>query len=277
MNSWTKRKAISLRSVIPHAVLMVYIGIILFPLGWVLGSSFKTNKEIIASPWSFPDEWHLSNYWNAWTGAHVSHYFTNSLVISVISAMMTLILGTSTSFAFTRMKFPRLSKVINRVLIVALLVPAGSLLVPLYMLLRNMHLYNTPLALILPYITLGLPLTVFMISAFFKSIPSELEEAGTMDGLSIYGLLWRVIVPITVPPLIPVFMLNFLSNWNEFMMANLFLTKEKFRTLPVSMVAFYDQLNMNYGSLCAAIMFSLIPALLIYVFLQKRIIACMKA
>ncbi|NHW39247.1 carbohydrate ABC transporter permease [Paenibacillus aceris] len=271
------RKASALRGVIPHAVLVVYIGIILFPLVWVLNSSFKTNKEIIAFPWSFPDEWLLSNYWNAWTGAHVSQYFTNSVVISLISAMMTLMLGTATSFALTRMKFPGLSKVINRVLLLALLVPAGSLLVPLYMLLRSMHLYNTPLALILPYITVGLPLTVFMISAFFKSIPSELEEAGIMDGLSIYGLLWRVLVPITVPPLIPVFMLNFLSNWNEFMMANLFLTKEKFRTLPVSMVAFYDQLNMNYGSLCASIMFSLIPVLLMYVILQKRIIECVKA
>ncbi|MBA2939206.1 carbohydrate ABC transporter permease [Paenibacillus sp. CGMCC 1.16610] len=256
---------------------MVYIVIILFPLAWVLNSSFKTNKEIIAFPWSFPHEWLLSNYGNAWTGAHVSHYFTNSLVVSSISAVMTLILGTSTSFALIRMKFPRLSKVINRVLMVALLVPAGSLLVPLYMLLRSFHLYNTPLALIMPYITIGLPPTVFMISGFFKSFPSELEEAGTMDGLSIYGLLWRVIVPITVPPLIPVFMLNFLSNWNEFMMANLFLTKEKFRTLPVSMVAFYDQLNMNYGSLCAAIMFSLIPVVLMYFLMQKRIIACIKA
>lgn len=277
MKIWTKRQAISLRGALPHAILMAYIGIILFPLGWVFNSSFKTNKEIIAFPWSFPHEWLLSNYWNAWTGAHVSHYFTNSLVISMISAVMTLILSTSTSYALTRMKFSGLSQIIHRVLMVALLVPAGSLLVPLYMLLRSMHLYNTPLALILPYITFGLPLSVFMISAFLKSIPSELEEAGVMDGLSIYGLLWRVIVPITVPPLIPVFMLNFLSNWNEFMMANLFLTKEKFRTLPVSMVAFYDQLNMNYGSLCAAIMFSLIPALLMYVLLQKRIIASVKA
>ncbi|MDU0203404.1 carbohydrate ABC transporter permease [Paenibacillus sp. MAH-36] len=273
----TQRKANSLRGTVQHAILLVYIAIILFPLGWVFNSSFKTNKEIIAFPWSFPDDWLLSNYGNAWTGAHVSHYFMNSLVISSIAAVMTLILGTSTSFALTRMKFPRLRKVIKRVLMVALLVPAGSLLVPLYMLLRSFHLYNTPLALIMPYITFGLPPTVFMISAFFKSFPNELEEAGTMDGLSIYGLLWRVIVPIAIPPLIPVFMLNFLSNWNEFMMANLFLTKEKFRTLPVSMVAFYDQLNMNYGSLCAAIMFSLIPVVLMYFLLQKRIIACIKA
>lgn len=270
-------KGIPYRRVFLHVVLMLYIAIILFPLLWVLNSSFKTNKEIIASPWSLPEQLSLSNYWNAWTGAHVSHYFTNSLVISVISAMVTLFLSTATAYALTRMEFPRLSKFLKRILMIALLVPAGSLLVPLYMLLRSMHLYNTPLALILPYVTMGLPLTVFIFSAFLKSIPSELEEAGIMDGLSIYGLLWRVIIPITIPSLVTVFMLNFLSNWNEFMMANLFLTKAKFRTLPVSMVAFYDQLNMNYGSLCAAIMFSVIPVVLIYFILQRRIIESIKS
>ncbi|UKS27826.1 carbohydrate ABC transporter permease [Paenibacillus sp. HWE-109] len=266
-----------LRRVFPHAVLAIYIGISLFPLVWVLNSSFKTNKEIIASPWSLPQELLVANYWNAWTGTHISQYFMNSLFISVVSAAVTLTLGTATSYALTRMKFARLSKVIGRVLLLALIVPVGSLLIPLLLLLRDLQLYNTPLALILPYITMGLPLTVFMVSAMMKSIPSELEEAGIMDGLSIYGILWRVIVPLAGPPLVPVFMLDFLSNWNEFMMANLFLTKEKFRTLPVSMVAFYDQLNMNYGSLCAAIMFSLIPVVLIYLIVQKRIIASVKA
>ncbi|MEC0231623.1 carbohydrate ABC transporter permease [Paenibacillus alba] len=270
-------KRFPLRRVLPHTVIVIYIGLSLFPLVWVLNSSFKTNKEIIASPWSFPEQLLLSNYWNAWTGAHVSQYFMNSLLISLVSAFATLCLGTSTSYALTRMKFFRSSQRIKQLLMLALLVPVGSLLVPMYLLLRDLHLYNTPLALILPYITMGLPLTVFMVNAFLKLIPNELEEAGIMDGLSIYGLLLRVIVPITLPPLVPVFMLDFLSNWNEFMMANLFLTKEKFRTLPVSMVAFYDQLNMNYGSLCAAIMFSLIPVVLLYVILHKRIIASVKA
>jgi raffinose/stachyose/melibiose transport system permease protein len=266
-----------LRRVFPHAVLLIYIGLILFPLGWTLNSSFKTNKEIITAPWSFPTDLSLSNYWNAWTGAHVGHYFMNSVINSTVSAIVSLALGTATAYALTRMSFPRLSLVLKRVLLLALLVPAASLLVPLYMLLRSLHLYNTPLALILPYVTLGLPWTVFMVSSFLTSIPNELEEAGIMDGLSIYGLLWRVIVPISIPSLFTVFMLNFLTSWNEFIMANLFLTKEKLRTLPVSMVAFYDQLNMNYGSLCAAIMISMIPVVVMYLILQKGIMENIKA
>jgi raffinose/stachyose/melibiose transport system permease protein len=170
------------------------------------------------------------------------------------------------------MRFPSMSKLVSGVLILALLIPAGSLLVPLYILLRQLQVYNTPLALIFPYVTFGLPLTVFVVSAFLRSLPSELEEAGVMDGLSATGLLWRVVLPLTMPTLTTVFILNFLSNWNEFIMANLFLAKEQLRTLPVGMVAFYDQLNMNYGGLCAAIMFSVVPVVIIYSVLQKQII-----
>ncbi|MFD0693789.1 carbohydrate ABC transporter permease [Paenibacillus sp. GCM10027628] len=259
-------------NVFPHIVLMTYLFVILYPLVWVFNSSFKQNREIIASPWSFPHNVTLANYLNAWTGANVSHYFVNSLYISAFSAVATLLLGTATAYAITRMKFPKLSKLVAGGLMLALLIPAGSLLVPLYILLRDLYIYNTPWALVLPYVTFGLPLTVFIVSAFLKSVPTELEEAGIVDGLSAYGLLGRIIVPITMPTLATVFMLNFLSNWNEYMMANLFLAKEKLRTLPVAMVAFYDQLNMNYGSLCAAIMFSVIPVVLIYMILQNRMI-----
>lgn len=266
-----------LRRLFPHAILLLYIGFILFPLVWTLNSSFKTNKEIITAPWSFPSQFSLSNYWNAWSGGHVGQYFVNSAFNSTVSAVVSLLLGTATAYALTRMSFPRLSLVIKRVLLLALLVPAASLLVPLYMLLRSLHLYNTSLALILPYVAFGLPWTVFMVNAFLSSIPNELEEAGIMDGLSIYGLLWRIIIPISIPSLFTVFMLNFLTSWNEFIMANLFLTKEKLRTLPVSMVAFYDQLNMNYGSLCAAIMIGILPIVVMYLILQKGIMEKIKA
>jgi raffinose/stachyose/melibiose transport system permease protein len=257
---------------IPHFVLFIYLFITLYPLVWVFNSSFKKNKEIIDSPWALPQSFTFSNYINAWTGSKVSTYFINSLYISTLSALVAILLASATAFAITRLKFPAASKLISAILLLALLIPAGSLLVPLYMLLRQIHVYNTPFALILPYITFGLPLTVFIVSAFLKSIPGELEEAGIMDGLSAYGLLWKIILPITMPTLVTVFILNFLNNWNEFIMANLFLAKEKLRTLPVGMVAFQDQLNMNYGGLCAAMMFSIIPVIIIYSVLQNRII-----
>ncbi|MGG1515871.1 carbohydrate ABC transporter permease [Paenibacillus oryzisoli] len=265
------------RGFFPHAILLVYVAVILCPLGWVLLSSFKTNKEIIAAPWAFPAKLSLANYWNAWSGAHVGRYLLNSVVNSAVSALGALGLGTATAFALTRMKFPRISRLLRRVFLLALLVPSGALIVPLYLLLRDLHLVNTPLALILPYLVLELPWTIYMVSAFMASIPSELEEAGIMDGLSVHGLLWRILVPISIPSLFTVFMLNFLTGWNEFMMANVFLTKEALRTLPVSMVAFYDQLNMNYGSLSAAIVLSMLPVVAMYFLMHRRIMVHIKA
>ncbi|WNR45922.1 carbohydrate ABC transporter permease [Paenibacillus roseipurpureus] len=218
------------RRAFSHGLLLLYIGVILFPLSWTLNSSFKSNKEIITAPWSFPHEISFSNYWNAWSGAHVGHYFMNSVINSTVSSSVSLLLGTATAYAVTRMAFPKISLVIRRILLLALLIPAASLLVPLYMLLRSLHLYNTSLALILPYVTLGIPWTVFMVSSFLTSIPNELEEAGIMDGLSIFGLLWRLIVPIVMP-----------------------------------------------SSLCAAIMISVIPIVVMYLLLQKRIMVNIKA
>lgn len=255
-----------------HVLLLLYVVITLYPLIWVFQSSFKQNKEIIDHPWALPQHWTFQNYVNAWTGSKISTYFFNSAYISTVSAAATILLATATAYAVTRMRYPLASKLVSGVLVLALLIPAGSLLVPLYMLLRQLHIYNTPFALLLPYITFGLPLTVFVVGAFLKSLPGELEEAGVMDGLSAFGLLWRVVLPLTAPTLVTVFILNFLGNWNEFIMANLFLAKEKLRTLPVGMVAFHDQLNMNYGGLCAAIMFSVIPVVAMYGFLQNRII-----
>lgn len=133
-------------------------------------------------------------------------------------------------------------------------------------------MYNTPMALIFPYISFGIPLTVFVLAAFLKSIPNELEEAGVMDGLSTFGILGRIIMPLTLPTLVTVFILNFINNWNEFVMANLFLSNEKLRTLPVAIVAFADKFNMNYGAMTAAIAISIIPVIIIFAILQKQII-----
>lgn len=266
---WTKKR---LFEVIGHAAMLTYVFATLYPLVWVFFSSFKTNREIIERPWGLPTSLRFDNYVQAWSGSKVGTFFWNSLYVSTIAGTATVLLAAMTAFAITRMRCGRLNKAVSAVFLFGLLVPAGSLLVPLYMLLRELHLYNTPLALLFPYAAFGLPLTMFVIAAFFKSVPGELEEAGVVDGLGAIGLFARVVLPISVPTLVTVFILNFLSNWNEFIMANLFLAKEKYRTLPVGMVAFYDQLNMNYGGLCAAIMFSVLPVVALYAVLQQKII-----
>lgn len=260
------------KRILSHVVLLIYVVIVIFPILFVVLSSFKDNTEIFNNPWGLPARLSWDNYDNALSSAHIGRYFVNSLYISVIATTATILLSTAIAYAVTRMRFPSLSKLVMGLLLLSILIPPASLLVPLYMMIKDFGIYNTPFALMIPYAAFGIPLTTFVIAAFLKSIPTELEEAGVMDGLSTYGLLRRIIIPLTMPTLVTVFILNFISHWNEYIMANLFLSDQELRTLPVAVVSFADKFNMNYGALTAAITISVVPVIIIYGVLQKQII-----
>ncbi|MEC0090390.1 sugar ABC transporter permease [Paenibacillus macquariensis subsp. defensor] len=262
----------TLRKSIPHLFLLAYVFIILYPMFFLLNTSFKKNMQIDSDPWGLPQPFTLSNYTYSFSNSKIGIYFFNSFFISTVSTLLTILLAICIAYAITRMKYPSLSKYVYAILLLSLLIPAPSLLIPLYRMVNWLHIYNTPLALIIPYTTFGIPLTVFIIAAFLKSLPRELEEAGVIDGLSVYGLLGRIVLPLTMPTLVTVFILNYLGNWNEYVLANLFLSNDNLRTLPVAVVSFFNKYNTNYGALCASVMISIAPIILIYSILQKRII-----
>ncbi|USG66987.1 carbohydrate ABC transporter permease [Brevibacillus ruminantium] len=267
MRTWMYR-----RNVIPHMLLTVYVLVTLYPLVWLTLSSLKTPREITESPWGLPSSLQWQNYVEAWKTAKVSTYFFNSLYISTISCILIVIIGSAAAFAITRMNFPRLSNWVYQFFLLGLVVPGGALLIPLYRLLQEMKLIDTHLSLILINATFALPVTIFILSAFMKAIPRELEEAAIVDGLGAFGLFVRIILPVTMPAIVTVFILNFINVWNEFIMALLFLSKEKLRTLPVGMSVFKDAFQTNYALLSAAVMYSVVPVVIVYLFLQRKII-----
>lgn len=262
----------NLKKTIPHLFLFVYVFLILYPMFFLLNTSLKKNLQIDSDPWGLPHPFTLKNYTYSFSNSKIGIYFFNSFFISTVSTLATIILAICIAYAITRMKYPSLSKYVYAILLLSLLIPAPSLLIPLYRMVNWLHIYNTPFALIVPYTTFGIPLTVFVIAAFLKSIPRELEEAGIIDGLSVYGLLGRIVLPLTTPTLVTVFILNYLGNWNEYVLANLFLSNDNLRTLPVAVVSFFNKYNTNYGALCASVMISITPVILIYSILQKKII-----
>ncbi|WP_256758370.1 carbohydrate ABC transporter permease [Cohnella sp. WQ 127256] len=261
-----------------HIVVSFYILITIYPLFFAFINSFKTTIQVIDNPFSVPFDLNFANYINVWESSKISTYFFNSLYISTLCSVVSIVLAAMVAYVISRMRYRFANKVIYLFLGFNLLVPGGFLLIPLYFLLVGMqfdqssHAFIAQLAIILPYITFGIPLTTFIIAAFMKSIPAEMEEAGVMDGLGAFGLFWRLVLPLTVPALVTVFILCYLGNWNEFIMANFFIAKDKFRTLPVGTAAFNDTLNKDYGGMFAATMFSIVPVALIYAFLQRRII-----
>ncbi|OZB91867.1 carbohydrate ABC transporter permease [Paenibacillus sp. XY044] len=262
-----------IKKLLPHIVLMAYLLVILFPFLFVLFSSVKKDNNAIAlNPFGIPKQFALGNYVEAWVNAKISTYFFNSLYISILSAVVSILIAAMFAFAITRMRHFKISALLSGLILVGMLIPNNALMLPIYLLVRKLGILDTHLALIIPYIANALPFSVIILAAFMRSLPGEIEEAAVMDGLKAQGIFARIVVPLTVPAMVTVFIVNFLGNWNEFLLANYFLSNDSLRTLPVGMVQFRDQYQMNYAQMSAGIVYSVVPVIVIYAILQEKII-----
>ncbi len=263
----------SLKKSMSHIVLLAYVVVILYPFVFVVFSSVKSDNQAIASnPFGFPSSFHFENFHEAWVNASINVYFMNSLYIATLCSVATIIFAAMASFAITRMRYGKLSKGMYQFILIGMLIPGNALLLPIFIMLMDAEILDTHLALIIPYTAGAIPLNVIILSAFMRSIPGELEEAAVMDGLTAKGVFLRIIFPLTIPALVTVFILNFIGNWNEFLLANFFISTDELRTLPVGMVGFRDTYNTNYAQMSAGIVYSVVPVMVIYAVLQKQII-----
>ncbi|MDH6369824.1 sugar ABC transporter permease [Paenibacillus sp. VTT E-133280] len=263
----------ALKKSLPHVALLSYLLVILFPFLFVLFSSVKKDNNAIAlNPFGIPKEFVFGNYVEAWVNAKISTYFFNSLYISILASVVSIILASMFAFAVTRMRQGKWNTILFTLVMVGMLIPNNALMLPIYTIVRKMGILNTHWALIIPYIANAIPFTIIILAAFMRSLPREIEEAAVMDGLKAPGIFAKIIVPLTVPAMVTVFIVNFLGNWNEFLLANYFLSNDELRTLPVGMVQFRDQYQMNYAQMSAGIVFSVLPVIVIYAILQEKII-----
>lgn len=261
------------KKVSPHVILLVYVVVILFPFVFVLFSSLKeSNIEIAEHPFGFPSALYFQNYIDAWVKAKISVYFFNSVYLSTSSAIVGVLLSAATAYAIVRMKFTKVSKLIYQFVLIGMLIPGNVLFIAQYILVKNMGILNTHWALFLPYTAGAIPMSVLLIAAFMKSIPNELEEAAIVDGLGSFRLFYKIILPLTVPALVTVFIVNFLGSWNEYLLANFFISKDSLKTLPTGMVGFRDMFQTNYALISTGIIFSVTPVLILFAFLQEKII-----
>ncbi|WP_187355246.1 carbohydrate ABC transporter permease [Paenibacillus tengchongensis] len=258
---------------LPHVVLLGYLCVILFPFLFVLFSSVKKdNNSIALNPFGIPQELVWNNYVEAWVNARISTFFFNSLYISVLASVVSILIASMFSFAVTRMRHGKWNTILFSLMLLGMLIPNNALMLPIYIIVSKLHILDTHLALIIPYIANAIPFTAIILAAFMRSLPSEIEEAAVMDGLKAPGIFAKIIVPLTVPAMVTVFIVNFLGNWNEFLLANYFLKDDELRTLPVGMVQFRDQYQMNYAQMSAGIVYSVLPVVVIYAILQEKII-----
>ncbi len=240
---------------------------------WVTSISLKSNQEFFAtSPWSLPKEPSLDNYRTAWTTAKIGSFVVNSFIVTLASVGATLIVSSMAAYVLSRVRF-RGREALTTFFLLGLMIPGFLVIVPLYFLLRDMHLLGSLYGLIVVYIATQIPFSIYVLTGFFKTLPVELEEAAYVDGASPLKVFWKIMLPLAAPGLASVALLNGLTIWNEFFFALVFLTDEAKLTLPVGL--FRLSINAEYSAqwtpLFAGLVLAMIPVLIVFGIAQERI------
>lgn len=249
-----------------------YLLSVVLPMLWTVANSFKSSREIFLSPWHLPEVFQLDNYVTAWTKLHASTYMFNSVVTSVFSLLLIMTLGSMAAYALARYDF-RGKRVIYFAFIGGLMIPGFLLYIPAWFLHRDLGLLDTRLGLVIQYTAFNLPFTVFFMYAFFKTLPRELEEAAVVDGATLFGVFWRIMLPLSKSGLLTVTVFNFLSVWNEYIWALISLSSEDLKTIPLGAVNILQQARYetDWGAMFAGFVIIMIPTVLVYVMFQSRL------
>ena len=251
----------------------------LFTIGiflWLLLAALKTNQELYENMWGIPKTLILSNFSKAWSVAHIGNYFGNSLFVVGVSVLLTLLIGGMGAYALARKNFFG-NNVILYSLIAGMGVPVQLIIVPLFMLLNSLKLTNHHFGLIIAYISYSLPFTTFLLASFFRTLPTELEESAALDGASDLIIFWRIVVPISAPAFITAAIFNFISLWNEYLLALVLLGNQDQWTVSLGLYNLRAVMGStaDWTALFAGVVIILIPSFLLYVFLSDRVIAGM--
>lgn len=263
-------------AIFSQVLLMAAAAATLVPMLWVLVSSFKDNNQIFAASFGLPQVWHFENYARAWIVGNIGACFLNSGLVAVVSVLGILYIAAMAAYVLARYRF-RLNFALYSYFLMGLMIPWASNLLPLFLTLKALQVYDTLWALILPYVSFELPFAIFILTGFMKTIPSELEEAALIDGGSRWVVFIRVILPLSKPALATVAVLTFLDVWNEYLFALVFLNNPAKFTLPLGLAAFQTARVAQYGVIMAGIIISVIPVLILYGLLQKQVIKGMTA
>ncbi|MCX7711772.1 MAG: carbohydrate ABC transporter permease [Clostridia bacterium] len=272
--SLLKRNKLSISKVIMYILLIVFSITCLYPLIWLLINSVKSNGELFDNPWTLGSTLQFANYSKAWVAGKIGTGFLNSVFVSIISVVITILVGSMAAFAIKRLKW-KLSGLVLAVFLLGVMIPIHSTLIPLFILFKNIGFTDKYIALILPYVAFALPTSVFILTGFMGTFPREIEEAAVMDGCSMAGVFWRMIVPLSKSAIATITIFNFVSMWNELMFAMIFMSDPLKMTLPVSLTRFRGQYSTDWTVQLAAIMIMVLPSILVYMFLNDKIIESM--
>ena len=258
--------------------LLAYTAFSAGPYLWTAVMSLRTTDEIYRSHYGLPIPAHWGKYYTAWTEFGYATYFRNSTIVSVVSVLLVTVIGAMGAFAFARRRyaFP-LREPLFLLIFLSLMFPPQIMLLALFQILVQYKLFNTLAGLILVYVATELPLTIYLLRAFFAQIPQELEDAARIDGCGDWAMFWRVMFPIALPAVATTVILNLIYFWNEFLYAVIFITKQGIRTLPLAIQFLVSDQYFDIGMLATGLMIATLPVLVLYLFLSEWFVKGMTA
>lgn len=240
-----------------------------FPLFWTFMTSLKNRFDISAYPPLFIFKPTLENYKTVFLTDNFLLYFTNSLIVGSCSTVISLIVGSLAAYSMSR--YGTGGKKISLAILFIRMLPPVAILLPVYLMMRTIHLVGTYYALIIMYSLGSIPYVVWLMKGFFDEIPRSVDEAALMDGCSPWGVYWKVVVPVALPGFLATAMFCFIVSWNEFLWA-LVLTNPSTRTIPVAVAGYISDREILWGPMAAAAMISSVPIIVFTLLIQKNLI-----
>lgn len=256
-----------------YVLLTVIAAIMVYPFAYMISTSLKTRSLALGSPLDiFPTEPTLQNYIDVFRVADLGRYIANSAFVSVTSTVLIVFLASLMAFAFSRLKFPG-RRVLFIALVVGLALPTMMLIIPQFILARDLGLLNSTAGLIPFYVGTALAFHTFLLTGFFSTVPRELEEAMIVDGAGLWRRYWNLIVPLSRPAIATCIIFAFLGTWDEFAWALTTLNDESQRTLPVAIALFRGQYSTDWGLVFAASVIAVLPVIVVYIIFQRQFVA----
>ena len=264
------KNKIKVSGVILFIVCVLVAAVMLIPFIWMLSASFQQNTEIFRKPFQWiPEIFRAENYTRVWTQVNFLQYYLNTIKVTVISVAIQVLSCSLAAFAFTKLKFPGRDKIFFAY-IATMMVPWNAIMIPQFIIIKNMGLYNTHTALILigSFNAFG----VFLLRQNMLSIPGELNEAAKIDGCGVLRTYWNVIMPLSKGAIATLIILQFNQVWNDYLAPMIYLDSDSKKTIQLGLASFKQQYSADYGAIMAGTVCAVIPIIIVYAFAQKYII-----
>lgn len=272
----TSKATIITAGIFKYLFMIFFVLIAVGPIVWAFISSFKSYSEINSSALSWPSTFNLDNYKAAFQFAPIAKYFLNSVVIVGCSVLVTVALVAMCSYIISRFDF-KLKILIVLLISASLMLPAQAISQPLFAIFQKLGIFDTKLGLIVVYSAMGIPMSFFVMTSYYKTISTALEESAYIDGATFLQTFLHIILPLAKPGLVTIALLEFINTWNEFYFALMLTSGDSARTVPIALNYYMGTFANNYSALFAAVVMTVLPTILVFIILQRQVMESLTA